>query len=82
VKPCADIVRRFLSNNTTLASKDSSDNIGGTRVASRELWTQYVCEVIVFLIVLQGDCGYALVVLVITKILLPKVSYVLLLSFL
>uniref|UniRef100_A0ACD5U9X4 Uncharacterized protein n=1 Tax=Avena sativa TaxID=4498 RepID=A0ACD5U9X4_AVESA len=44
VKPCADVVRRFLSNDTTLAIKDSSDDIGGTRVASRELWTQYVCE--------------------------------------
>jgi K+-transporting ATPase A subunit len=48
VKPCADIVRRFLSDDTTLASKNSSDSIGETRVASRELWTQYVCEVIVF----------------------------------
>uniref|UniRef100_A0ACD5UXG2 Uncharacterized protein n=1 Tax=Avena sativa TaxID=4498 RepID=A0ACD5UXG2_AVESA len=44
VKPCADIVGRFLCNDTTLAIKDSSDDIGGTRVASRELWTQYVCE--------------------------------------
>ncbi|KQK22933.1 tRNA dimethylallyltransferase 2 isoform X2 [Brachypodium distachyon] len=44
VKPCEDIVKRFLSGDTTLASEDSSSNIGGTRAASRELWTQYVCE--------------------------------------
>ncbi|KAF7008644.1 hypothetical protein CFC21_023359 [Triticum aestivum] len=44
IKPCADTVRRFLSNDTTLASKDCSIDGGGTRLASRELWTQYVCE--------------------------------------
>uniref|UniRef100_A0A453BNV0 tRNA dimethylallyltransferase 2 n=1 Tax=Aegilops tauschii subsp. strangulata TaxID=200361 RepID=A0A453BNV0_AEGTS len=44
IKPCADTVRRFLSNDTTLASKDCSNDGGGTRLASRELWTQYVCE--------------------------------------
>ncbi|KAM0905041.1 hypothetical protein ACQ4PT_017630 [Festuca glaucescens] len=44
IKPCTDVVRRFLCNDTTLASKNSSDDIVGTRVASRELWTQYVCE--------------------------------------
>ncbi|XP_044453187.1 tRNA dimethylallyltransferase 2 isoform X1 [Triticum aestivum] len=44
IKPCADTVRRFLSNDTTLASKDSTNDGGGTRLASRELWTQYVCE--------------------------------------
>ncbi|KAM3386097.1 hypothetical protein ACQJBY_009635 [Aegilops geniculata] len=44
IKPCADTVRKFLSNDTTLASKDCSNDGGGTRLASRELWTQYVCE--------------------------------------
>jgi hypothetical protein len=56
VQPCADIVTRFLSKDTALVCKNSSDDIGGTRVASRELWTQYVCEVIVFFpVFLQGD---------------------------
>ena len=49
IKPCADTVRRFLSNDTTLASKDSTNDGGGTRLASRELWTQYVCEVMFFI---------------------------------
>lgn len=44
VEPCVDIVKRFLSNDTTLTSTDSSNGIGRPRLASRELWTQYVCE--------------------------------------
>ncbi|KAF8646861.1 hypothetical protein HU200_065666 [Digitaria exilis] len=40
VEPCADVVKRFLSEDTAgLASTTASDGIG-----ERELWTQYVCE--------------------------------------
>lgn len=46
VKPCVDIVRDFLSDDTILASRDGSSVTGSPRMSSRELWTQYVCEVI------------------------------------
>lgn len=39
VEPCVDVVRRFLSDDSTvLPSTSASDP------SSRELWTQYVCE--------------------------------------
>lgn len=44
VKPCVDIVRDFLSDDTILASRDGSSVTGSPRMSSRELWTQYVCE--------------------------------------
>uniref|UniRef100_J3L891 tRNA dimethylallyltransferase n=2 Tax=Oryza brachyantha TaxID=4533 RepID=J3L891_ORYBR len=44
VKPCVDIVRGFLSNDTTLASSDRSNVTGSSKMSSRELWIQYVCE--------------------------------------
>lgn len=49
VKPCVDIVKRFLSDDSTvLPSTSASDGVvASVRAAppSRELWTQYVCEV-------------------------------------
>ncbi|KAL5229264.1 hypothetical protein ABZP36_017529 [Zizania latifolia] len=44
VKHCVDIVRGFLSKDTTLASRDGSNVIRSPRMSSKELWTQYVCE--------------------------------------
>ncbi|EES02135.1 tRNA dimethylallyltransferase 2 isoform X1 [Sorghum bicolor] len=46
VEPCVDVVKRFLSDDSTvLPSTSASDGVvGSVRGPSRELWTQYVCE--------------------------------------
>jgi tRNA dimethylallyltransferase len=50
VEPCVDVVKRFLSDDSTvLPSTSASDGVvGSVRGPSRELWTQYVCEVTLF----------------------------------
>jgi tRNA dimethylallyltransferase len=49
VEPCVDVVKRFLSDDSTvLPNTSASDGVVGSVRApstSRELWMQYVCEV-------------------------------------